>query len=60
MNRYYIMHKANVCGRESECLYKLVCGDRSFAEERLAVAKAETGDYSMWLHLETEEDYKDA
>lgn len=60
MNRYYIMYKTIVCGREAECLYKVVSGDRSLAEERLAAAKAERGDSSMWLHLETEEDYSDA
>lgn len=60
MSRYYIMHKAIICGHESECLFKVVCGSESYARERLAAAIEATGDSSMWLHLETEKEQKDS
>ena len=60
IDRYLIMHKAMINGVEYDCLYKLVCGSASYAAEKLAAAVAATGDRTMWLHLETEAEAREA
>lgn len=60
MFRFYIMHYATINGKVCECLFKVVNGSESYARERLAAAIEATGDTSMWLHLEAEEERKDS
>ena len=60
MFRFQIMHHATINGKVFECLFKVVDGSESFARERLAAAIEATGDTTMWLHLETEEERKDS
>lgn len=60
MFRFYIMHYATINNKVCECLFKVVDGSESYAQERLAAAIEATGDTTMWLHLETEEERKDS
>lgn len=60
MFRFYIMHNTTINGKVFECLFKVVDGSKSFAQEQLAAAIEATGDTSMWLHLETEEERKNS
>ena len=60
MFRYLIMHKAVINGTPHDCLFKVVCGSESYAQERLAAAIKATGDSSMYLHLETEAEFREA
>ena len=58
--RYLIMHTTIINGTPRNCLFKIVCGSENFAKEKLAAAIEATGDNSMYLHLETEAEYKEA
>lgn len=54
--RYLIMHKAIINNTTYDCLFEVVCGPASFAQEQLAAAIAATGNHTMWLEAETAAD----
>lgn len=58
--RYLIMHTALINDVPCDCLFGIVCGPASFAQEQLAAAIAATGDHTMWLKAESAADRADA
>lgn len=54
--RYLIMHTALINDVPRDCLFKVVCGPTSFAQEQLAAAIAATGDRTMRLEAESAAD----
>jgi hypothetical protein len=54
------MHIVVINNTPRDCLFGVVCGSESLAKEKLAAAIEATGDTSMYLHLETETEYKEA
>ena len=54
--RYLIMHTTFINNVPHDCLFKVVSGPASFAQERLAAAIAATGDHTMRLEAESAAD----
>lgn len=54
--RYLIMHTVLINDVPCDCLFKVVCGSASFAQDQLVAAIAATGDHTMWLEAESAAD----
>lgn len=58
--RFLIMHTAIINNKKFDCLFEVVCGSESYAQECLKRAIAATNDKTMRLEAESEADRANA